>query len=42
VQLGKPIVEIATGQVEDREDDSKDAAAQKPGKRGPYKKRGTA
>jgi hypothetical protein len=26
LQLGKPIVEIATGQVEDREDDGKDPA----------------
>lgn len=34
VQLGKLIVEIATGQVEDREDDGKDAAAVEMGRRG--------
>jgi hypothetical protein len=34
VQLGKLIVEIATGQVEDREDDGKDAAAAEMGRKG--------
>ena len=34
LQLGKLIVEIATGQVEDREDDGKDAAAAELGKKG--------
>lgn len=34
VQLGKLIVEIATGQVEDREDDGKNAAAAELGRKG--------
>lgn len=34
VQLGKLIVEIATGQVDDREDDGKDAAAAAMGRKG--------
>ncbi|MFO1120154.1 MAG: hypothetical protein U1E38_08710 [Rhodospirillales bacterium] len=34
LQLGKLIVEIATGQVEDREDDGKDAAAAELGRKG--------
>jgi hypothetical protein len=33
-QLGKLIVEIATGQVEDREDDGKDAGAAALGRKG--------
>jgi hypothetical protein len=40
LQLGRIIVEIATRQVEHWEDDGKDAAAPKPGKRRPYKNRG--
>ncbi len=34
VQLGKLIVEIATGQVEDRQDDGKNAAAAELGRKG--------
>jgi hypothetical protein len=34
IQLGKLIVDIATGQVEDREDDYRDSAAAELGKRG--------
>jgi hypothetical protein len=34
VQLGRLIVELATGQVEDREDDGKDAAAAEMGRKG--------
>jgi hypothetical protein len=34
VQLGKLIVDIATGQVEDVEDDGKDAAAAEMGRKG--------
>jgi hypothetical protein len=34
VQLGKLIVDIATGQVEDREDDGKDPAAAALGRKG--------
>ena len=34
VQLGKLIVDIATGQTEDREDDGKDAAAAEMGRKG--------
>jgi hypothetical protein len=34
VQLGKLIVQIATGQVEDREDDGKSAAAVELGRKG--------
>lgn len=34
VQLGKLIVDIATGQVEDREDDGKNAAAVELGRKG--------
>ena len=34
VQLGKPIVDIATGQTEDREDDGKNAAAVELGRKG--------
>jgi len=34
IQLGKLIVDIATGQVEDREDDKRDAAAVALGKKG--------
>ena len=34
MQLGKLIVEIATGQVEDREDDGKDPAAAELGRKG--------
>lgn len=34
LQLGKLIVDIATGQVEDKEDDGKDAAAADLGRRG--------
>ena len=34
VQLGKLIVDIATGQVEDREDDGKNAAAAEMGRKG--------
>jgi hypothetical protein len=34
LQLGKLIVDIATGQVEDREDDGKDAAAAALGRKG--------
>jgi hypothetical protein len=37
VQLGKLIVEIATGQVEDREDDGKDAALSERGRQGGLK-----
>ena len=37
VQLGKLIVEIATGQVEDREDDGKDAAMSELGRQGGLK-----
>ena len=34
LQLGKLIVDIATGQVEDREDDHRDSAAAELGRRG--------
>lgn len=34
VQLGKLIVEIATGQTEDRQDDGKNAAAAELGRKG--------
>jgi hypothetical protein len=34
VQLGKLIVDIATGQTEDREDDGKNAAAAELGRKG--------
>jgi len=34
LQLGKLIVDIATGQVEDREDDGKDPAAAALGRKG--------
>jgi len=34
IQLGKLIVDIATGQVEDRQDDNRDAHAASLGKRG--------
>lgn len=34
LQLGKLIVDIATGQVEDRVDDGKDAGAQALGRKG--------
>jgi hypothetical protein len=34
LQLGKLIVDIATGQVEDKEDDGKDAAAAELGRKG--------
>jgi hypothetical protein len=34
LQLGKLIVDIATGQVEDKEDDGKDAAASALGRKG--------
>jgi hypothetical protein len=34
LQLGKLIVDIATGQVEDREDDGKNAAAAELGRKG--------
>lgn len=37
LQLGKLIVDIATGQVEDREDDGKDPAAVELGRRGGLK-----
>jgi hypothetical protein len=37
IQLGKLIVEIATGQVEDHEDDGKDPAAVALGRRGGLK-----
>jgi hypothetical protein len=37
IQLGKLIVDIATGQVEDAEDDGKNAAAVELGRRGGLK-----
>jgi hypothetical protein len=37
VQLGKLIVELATGQVEDREDDGKDSAMSELGRAGGLK-----
>jgi hypothetical protein len=37
IQLGKLIVDIATGQVEDRADDGKDPAAAELGRRGGIK-----
>jgi hypothetical protein len=37
IQLGKLIVDIATGQVEDREDDGRDAAAVELGRKGGLK-----
>ncbi len=37
IQLGKLIVDIATGQVEDRQDDGKSAAAVERGRKGGVK-----
>jgi hypothetical protein len=37
IQLGKLIVDIATGQIEDREEDGKDPAAVELGRRGGLK-----
>ena len=37
IQLGKLIVDIATGQIQDRVDDGKDAAAVDLGRRGGIK-----